>query len=101
MKWFILRYFLEPSLFTCFGHSSKKVIVVLSQFGHSNESNQNWSFRNFVYFFYVFKRINVRVLQDGEVSILKYDSDKTNGRGGLQRPAFVERTLSILEMEVK
>lgn len=52
--------------------------------------------------FFTFSReLNVCVLQDGEVSILKYDSNKNNGRGGLQRPAFVERTLSILEMEVE
>jgi glucosamine--fructose-6-phosphate aminotransferase (isomerizing) len=41
------------------------------------------------------------LLQDGGISILKFDNDKGKHGGSLSRPAAVERALSVLEMEVE
>lgn len=40
-------------------------------------------------------------LQDGGVSIFKFDNDKTKVRGTLPRSESVQRALSVLEMEVE
>ncbi|XP_043693398.1 glutamine--fructose-6-phosphate aminotransferase [isomerizing] 2-like [Telopea speciosissima] len=40
-------------------------------------------------------------IQDGGVSILKFDHGKDKRSGGLTRPSSVQRALSVLEMEVE
>lgn len=41
------------------------------------------------------------MLQDGGVSILKFDNNKAQHGRSLSRPASVQRALSVLEMEVE